>query len=369
MPSRARRPLPMSEPIDFFLPGPTWVVEEVRRALSGPPIGHRSAAFRELYAACQPGLRAVFRTDGEVLVATGSATLLMEAAVASTVEHRVLNLVCGAFSERWHTISQALGREAVRVAVPWGEPITPELVREALRDREYDAVTVVHNETSTGLMNPLAEIARVVHEESDALLLVDTVSSLAGAPVETADWGLDVVVTGSQKALALPPGLAFAAVSERACERFRAVPHRGFYTDLQRYLDKHAKGDTLTTPAIPLFYGLRVQLERIAEEGLEARWERHRELRRRTEEWVDAGGWSYASSRGAPSWTVSCVEPPSGLPAPDVVQAVAERGVTVGGGYGDWKPRTIRIGHMGEVRRADLDRLLDVLDEVAAAAA
>lgn len=351
----------MSERIRFFLPGPTYVLEEVRAAMTAPSIGHRSPAFKELYASLVPGLQAVLRTTGDVLVATGSATLLMESAVISTVRERVLNLTCGAFSERWHAISRAAGKEADRVSVPWGEIVTPDLVREALRRGRYDAVTVVHNETSTGVMNPLPEIAEVIREESDALILVDTVSSLAGAPVETDAWGLDVVVSGSQKALALPPGIAVAALSERAAKRAEAVTPRGFYTDLLRYRDKHRAGGTITTPCIPVVRALARQLERMAQEGMEARWERHRGLRRRAEEWVEVHGWSYASSPRGASWTVSCVRPPEGIAPAEVLAAAAERGFTIGGGYGDWKPITLRIGHMGEVRLADLDALLDTL--------
>ncbi|MGH9379335.1 MAG: pyridoxal-phosphate-dependent aminotransferase family protein [Thermoanaerobaculia bacterium] len=357
----------MSEPIRFFLPGPTYVMEEVREAMTAPSIGHRSTAFKELYASLTPGLQAVLRTSGDVLVATGSATLLMEAAVISTVRRRVLNLTCGAFSERWHAISQAVGKEADRVSVPWGEIVTPDLVREALRRGRYDAVTVVHNETSTGVMNPLSEIAGAIREESDALILVDTVSSLGGAPVETDAWGLDVVVSGSQKALALPPGIAVAALSERAAERAGEVSPRGFYTDLLRYRDKHRAGGTITTPCIPVFLALARQLQRIEEEGMEARWARHRELRRRAEDWAAANGWSYASSPEGASWTVSCVRPPEGVTPADVLGAAVDQGFTVGGGYGDWKPTTLRIGHMGEVRLQDLDALLEVLATAAVA--
>jgi len=213
-------------------------------------------------------------------------------------------------------------------------------------------------------MNPVADIARVVREESDALVLVDTVSSLAGAPVETDDWGLDIVVSGSQKALALPPGIAISALSERAAKRAESVRRRGFYTDLLRYRDKHRKGGTITTPAIPILWAMRAQLERIHKEGMEARWERHRQLRQRAEARVSALGWRYASSPLAPSWTVSCVKPLPNQSAPGIVSLARERGFVVGTGYGDWKPSTLRIGHMGEVQLSDLDALFDVLNDL-----
>ncbi len=358
-------PRETTETIRFFLPGPSYVTEAVRQAMTRPMMGHRSAPFRALYESLARRLPAVFRTAGDVMIATGSSTLVMESAVVSTAAESVLCLTCGAFSERWHAISRAAGKEADQVAVPWGQPVDPDLVRRALRRKRYDAVTLVHNETSTGVMSPLAEVARAVREESDALLLVDTVSSLGGAPVETDAWGIDVVLAGTQKALALPPGLTLFTLSARAAERAAAVARRGFYTDLLRYRDKHREGGFITTPAIPLIYALDVQLDVILAEGMEARWARHARLARQTAEWAAARGCEYASAAEARSLTVSCLKPPAGphaIAAPDLVKRLAERGFTLGGGYGDWKASTFRIGHMGEVRESDLSGLLEALD-------
>ncbi len=357
----------MLEPIRFFLPGPSYVPEDARQAMARPLIGHRSAAFKELYRRVTQRLPAVLRTPGDALVATSSSTLVMEAAIASCVESEVLHLVNGAFAERWHQISVAHGKTPDRLEAPMGEALDPDLVRRALRRKRYEAVAMVHNETSTGVMNPLAEIARAVREESDALLLVDTVSSLGGVPVETGAWGLDVVLAGTQKALALPPGLTVFTVSARAAERAAAVGRRGFYTDLVRYLAKHREGGTITTPAVSLFYALDLQLDRILAEGMEARWARHERLQRRTAAWAEEHGFTFAPAPGARSWTVSCLRPPAGLSAPEIVQRLGERGFVVGGGYGDWKASTFRIGHMGEVRESDLEALLAAIVEVVAA--
>jgi aspartate aminotransferase-like enzyme len=352
-------------PIRFFLPGPSFVTADVREAMTEPVVAHRSPRFKEVYRAVTETLRPIFRTRGEVLTVTGSATLAMELAVVSTVRSAVLNLVCGAFSERWHAISRAAGKDADRVEVPWGQPVDPGLVAAALSRRRYDAVTVVHNETSTGVINPLPELARVIRQESDALVLADAVSSLGGAPVETDDWGLDLVLTASQKCLALPPGLAFFTASERAYERARAVPVRGYYTDLLRYRARHDEGGPITTPAVPVFWAAHRQLERVMAEGLEARWERHRTLAERTARWAAERGFELASASGAHSPTVTCLRPPAEISAPALVAALAERGFTVGGGYGAWKASTFRIGHMGDVRPADLELLLAALDDVA----
>ena len=354
------------ETIKFFLPGPSYVLEATRQAMTAPMVGHRSAPFKVFYQQLAERLRQVLRTSGDVMIATGSSTLVMESAVVSTVVSDVLNLTNGAFSERWHTISQSVGKAADRVSAPWGQAIDPDLVRSALRRRRYEAVTVVHNETSTGVMSPLADIARAVREESDALLIVDTVSSLGGAPIESEAWDIDVVLAGTQKALAVPPGLTVFTLSERAAERAEKVPHRGFYTDLLRYREKHREGGFITTPAIPLLYGLDNQAERMLAEGMEERWRRHQRLERRTEEWAAASGCAYASDAAARSLTVSCLKPPAGVAAPALVKGLAERGFTIGGGYGDWKPSTFRIGHMGEVRESDLDGLLAATDEVLA---
>lgn len=352
----------MTEKIQFFLPGPSYVTEAARQAMTKPMVGHRSGPFKNFRMSLAERLPKVLRTAGDGMIATGSSTLIMESAVVSCAASEVLNLVNGAFSDRWHSITKAVGRPADKVSFPWGEAVDPDVVRTALRRKKYDAVTVVHNETSTGVMSPLAEIARAVREESDALILVDTVSSLGGGRVETDEWGLDVVLAGTQKALALPPGLAVFAMSERAAERAAKIPHRGFYTDLLRYRDKHREGGDITTPAIPLYYALDVQLDRMLAEGMEARWARHEALRKRTAAWAESRGIAYASAPDSRSVTVSCLKPPQGIDPQKIVKGLADRGWTIGGGYGDWKPSTFRIGHMGEVRDSDLEALLAEID-------
>lgn len=354
------------EPVRFFLPGPTWVPEKVRSALTRQPVGHRSPEFKEIYASVSERLKKVFRTSRDVVTVTSSGSLCWDIALASTHPAEVLCLTNGAFSERFLTTAKSRGLSVDQIAVPWGQPVDPDLLRDALRRKTYQAVTLAHNETSTGVLSPLAEIAKVVHDESDALLFVDAVSSLAGAEIEPEQWGIDFLFTGAQKALALPPGLAFFTASERFEERAAKVEHRGYYTDAVRYLDKHRGGATVTTPAVCTVYALDVQLDQILEEGMEARWQRHLAMRRRTEEWVEGSGFTYASSAKAPSPTVSCVKPPEGVEAPALVKALKERGITVGGGYGKWKPISLRIGHMGEVRLDDLEALFSTIDEVVA---
>ncbi|MEM9593987.1 MAG: alanine--glyoxylate aminotransferase family protein [Acidobacteriota bacterium] len=354
----------MTEDIRFFLPGPTYVLEEVRQAMTDHPIGHRGPEFKALHARIRERLPKVFRTSGEVMLVTGSGSLVWDMAVASTIRKDVLCLTNGAFSERFLAVCRAHGKDADQIDVPWGQPVDPDLVRQALRRKRYEAVTLAHNETSTGVLSDLAAIAEVVREESDALIYVDAVSSMAGAPVEVEAWGIDLLFTGSQKAMALPPGMALMTVSDRLLEKARGVEHRGYYTDLVRSYDKHCGGGTVTTPAIPQIWALDRQLDLILEEGVEARWARHAELRRRTETWAADRGFEYASAPEGASPTVSCLKPPAGTAAPDLVAALKAQGITVGGGYGAWKPATFRIGHMGEVRMKDLEMLLAAIDGI-----
>lgn len=354
----------MTEQIKFFLPGPTYVLEDVRQAMTQPMLGHRSGPYKAFYLELSRKLPSLLRTSGDVMIASGSSTLVMESAVVSCVASDVLNLTNGAFSDRWHSISKAAGKNADKIAFPWGEAIDPDTVRAALRRKRYEAVTMVHNETSTGVMSPIDEVAKVVREESDALVVVDAVSSLGGGRLETDAWGLDIVLAGTQKAIAVPPGLTVFTLSERATEQAKKVPHRGFYTDLLRYQEKHKEGGFITTPAIPLLWALDKQMDHILAEGIEARWERHEKLYRRTAQWAASRGVTYASAENARSVTVSCLKPPAGIDPQDIVKALTQRGITIGGGYGDWKPTTFRIGHMGEVREGDLNNLLIEIDAI-----
>ncbi len=354
----------MRETIRFFLPGPTYVLEEVRQAMTQELLGHRSPAFAAVYETLSPRLKKVFRTQREVFTATGSSTLLMQAALQSTVLRKSLHITNGAFSERWLDIAQSLGLEADELPFPWGEPVDPDVVAEAVANGGYEAVTVVHNATSTGVENPLREVAQAVRANSDALVIVDTVSSLGGSRVETDEWDLDIVLSGSQKALAMPPGLVFFSLSERAESRAQSISNRGFYTDILRYRDKHAAGGTITTPGMSTVFAADRQLDVILEEGMEARWQRHQDLRDRTHVWAAERGMAICAAEGARSMTVTSFrlrEPGTG---PQVVNELTARGYTVGSGYGKWKPDCFRIGHMAEVRMEDLEQLLTVIDDI-----
>lgn len=357
----------------FFLPGPTEVRPEVLEAQLRPMIGHRGKGMEELIAAIQPGLQHVFRTARPVYIATASATGLMEGALRNGARRKVLSLVNGAFSERFFQIAGACGLETTALEVPLGEGHAPEMLEDALKAGAYDAVTVVHSETSTGVLNPIAELARVVHAAGDVVLLVDSVTGIAGAPVETDAWELDFVLTGSQKALALPPGLALGVAQERVLERAKRLPGRGSYFDFIEFEKNIAKHQTPNTPALSLFYALAAQLDRIRAETIEARWERHGAMARRTWEWVDAmrdrgAGLSVLAPEGFRSPTVTCIRLAEGgaLTGTEVTKRLKARGYTIASGYGALKDATIRIGHMGDHTVEELDALLAELEGILA---
>lgn len=355
----------------FLLPGPTEVHPEVLAAMTRPMIAHRGPAMVELLQRMEQPLRDLFRTERRVLIGTCAATGFMELAVRSGVRHRALSLVGGAFGERFARILSATGRDVVRLDVPPGATVEPDMLRDALRRSDVDAVTVVHSETSTGALAPLGDLAQVVQEFDDVLLLVDAVTSLAGSPVETDQWKLDFVLTGSQKALALPPGLALGVGSERMLARARTVPERGAYFDVLEYDDAMRSHQPTNTPAVSLLFALDAQLARIAAAGgVETRWERHAAMQRVVEEWVagpgGALGFGFLPPAGRRSWTVSCLSAPPGVNARDLVHGVRDHGWTLGTGYGDLKATTLRIGHMGDHTPDGVREALAVLERVAA---
>jgi predicted phosphoserine aminotransferase len=340
------------------------VREEVLASQAHRLIGHRSKEIEALLESIQRRLREVFRTDHRVYVSTSSATGLFEATARNCVARRALCCVNGAFSQRWQEVVAAAGKPHDVLEVEWGKPLTPELVDQALEAGEYDAVMIVHNETSTGVTSPIAEIAAAVRSRApDALLLVDTVSSLGGIDVRVDEWQLDVCLTGGQKCLALPPGLAFAAVSDRALERARGVPDRGWYFDFlvfEKYLLRH---QTPTTPAITLLYALDVQLDRILAEGLDARFARHSAMARHVRAWALERLDLFAAD-GYRSDSISAVTNTRQIDVPAMNRWLAENhDMVVANGYGKLANRTFRIGHMGDHTVVDVETLTAAFDE------
>ena len=353
----------------FFLPGPTAVRPEVLEAQLHPMTSHRGPESQDVMAELQEGLKDAFRTARPVFITPCSGTGLMETAVRNGASSNVLALVNGAFSQRFADIARLCGLDVDEVSIPWGEAHDPEMVARALATGRYDAVTVAHSETSTGVLNDLAPISDVVHRHEGTLLLVDSVSGAAGAELQTDAWGLDYVLTGGHKAFAIPPGVAFSVASAAMIERAGTVDGRGYYFDLIRFAENMDKLQTPTTPALSTLFALQVQLRLMAEETMEGRWARHLRMAERTWAWVDEMGAAGVRLRvtapeGYRSPTVTAVALPEGMSGPPVVAAMKERGWVIGSGYGKLKETTFRIGHMGEHDPEDLEELLSILTQV-----
>jgi aspartate aminotransferase-like enzyme len=276
----------------------------------------------------------------------------------------VLNTVCGAFSKRWHQITAANGVPCDKVAVEMGQAITPELVDEALSKGDYDALTIVMNETSTGLMNPVGEIAALVQEKyPDVLILVDAVSCMAGAKIEFDAWGLDVCLSGVQKCFALPPGLTICAVSDRARERAQQVATHGYYFSYAQMDKKYGKHQTPATPAVSLIQALNAQMDDILAEGLENRWQRHRDMAAFVQDWARRHFALYSDARYL-SPTVTNVENTRSISVAGLNEELGKRGAMISNGYGDLKEKCFRIAHMGDLMLDDLKWLTDQIEDI-----
>jgi predicted phosphoserine aminotransferase len=351
--------------IKLFIPGPTEVRPEILDAQTRWMIGHRMPEAAELFASIQEKLRQVFLTQSRVYVAASSGTGWQEGSIRNLVSRKALNCVNGAFADRWREVTEANGKANAVLEAAWGEPILPEAVVERLRDGEFDAVTIVHNETSTGVLSPIQEIAaaiRALPNGEEIMILVDAVSGLSGAELRFDEWDLDMVFTSSQKAFALPPGLAFAAVSDRALAKARTVENRGYYFDLLE-LEKYLLRDqTPATPAISLLYALDRQLEDMMAEGMPARFARHLAMRDRTMRWAESREFSLFAAEGYRSPTVTCISNDRGLNISGLNQYLRQHGMIISNGYGPLKGKNFRIAHMGDTTMVELDELLSTID-------
>lgn len=349
----------------LVIPGPVEVRKEVLDAQTAWMIGHRSKAFEELFARLQEKLRKAFLTQSRVFVQGSSGTGLWEGASRNCIRDgkKALHLVGGAFSERWAEISQLNGKEVDVLAVDWGKAHTADMVEEALKKASYDAVCVVHNETSTGVTNPIKAIGEVVHQYEDTLYLVDSVSGFLGAELRVDEWGIDFALTSSQKAFALPPGLAFAAVSDRVLARAAQVTNRGYYFDFLEIEASLKKNNTPSTPPVSLMFAADKQLDDVMAEGLEARWARHTQMRDMTITWADNRGMGVFSQDGYRSPTVTTVSNGRNINVDDMAKFMGGKSFSMDKGYGKIKGKTFRIAHMGDMQPSTLEEVLSGLDE------
>lgn len=349
----------------LFIPGPTHVRESVLDAQTAPMIGHRSTEYSDLQAEVTPKLQKLLYTEQPVFIYASSGTGVMEGSIRQTVLKRALVTACGAFSDRWHQITVANGVPVDRIDVEWGQGFSPEIVDAALSQGDYDVLTITLNETSTGVMNPLKEISAMVREKyPDVVILVDAVSAMAGVKIEFDAWDLDVVISSSQKCFALPPGLAIAAVSERALKRAKQVPGRGYYYDFLTMLKYYERSQTPATPAISLIQALNQQMDDILEEGLEARWARHIEMAEIVHAWARKH-WALFADEAYLSNTVTAVANTRGISIADLNRELGKRGAMISNGYGSkLKEKTFRIAHMGDLTPKDIRWVLGLIDDI-----
>ena len=356
-----------SKHIKLYIPGPTEVRPEILDAQTEWMVGHRMQECVDLIGRIQPKLQQVFFTKQRVLISASSGTGFWEGAVRNCADKKVLNCVNGAFSDRWREVTELNGKANEVLEVDWGQPILPEMVAERLANGGFDAVTVVHNETSAGVENPIKEIAQAIRNSpngDEIIIMVDTVSGLSGAPLDFDGWDLDIALTSSQKAFALPAGLAFCAVSERAMAKAKTVKNRGYYFDFIT-LDKYmARNQTPATPAISLLFALDKQLDDMLTEGMESRFARHLTMRDMTIKWAKSHGFELLAPEGYESPTVTCISNNLGVDVPALNSFLRERGMILSNGYGSrLKNVTFRIAHMGDMQTTDMEELFSNVDE------
>ncbi len=354
-----------SEFLDLFIPGPVNVSQECRNKLSLPMIAHRSDTMGNLHRDVTSYLQKVLFTQNQILMSTSSSTGLMEGAIRNCVNKKgVLNVLNGAFAERWHEIALANGKKADSLNVEWGKAVDPIQLKEKLEITEYDAVCITHNETSTGVTTPLKNLFKIV-KDNNCLLLVDSVSGAGGIEARIDDWEIDVFLFGLQKCFALSPGLAIASVSEEAFEMAKKTPHRGLYfdfLDLKKYHDK--EGMQPATPVIPIYYQLQYQLHKIVDiEGIENRWVRHTKMADYTRSWTRKKGLTLFADEKVASNTVTCINS-TGINVPKLKSDLKEKGFFFSTGYGKFKDSNFRIAHMGDRSLEEMKNYLSIIDEL-----
>ena len=326
-------------------------------------IGHRSNDFVALYNAIQPELQALFYTQDPVYISTSSAWGVMEGAIRNVVKKKVLNCMNGAFSDKWYDVSLRCGKQAGALKAEWGQPVDPEAVRRELATGAYDAITLIHNETSCGCMSDLDALMAVVREFPDVISIIDTVSSFSTLPIKKDELGIDVLITGSQKALAMPPGLALVSVSKRALERAATLPDRGYYFDFVEFQKNHENGMTPSTPTIALIYALRSKLEDIEAEGAENRYARHARLNKTVRDHVLAKGFKLFPKEGYGSVSLNCFANNLGYDLAALNKTLkSKHGLVIDGGYGKLKGKTFRISNMGDETDETIAAMLRAFD-------
>jgi aspartate aminotransferase-like enzyme len=353
-------------PPRLFIPGPVKVNEDVLQQLARPTLGHRLKEYVQLHAETIDMLKKILFTEQYVFLSTSSASGIWEAAIRNCVapDETVLCTCCGAFSDKWATVAKDCGRNVDELKADWGKPTTAEMIDKRLAAGKYAAVTIVYSETSTGLMNPVYEISEMMKEKyPDVLIFVDAVSAMVGLPLHFDKLGWDVAFASVQKALAIPPGLAVAAVSSRAVEKSKNVPGRGYYFNFELWAKSGAKNQTLVTPNIPHIMAVNYQCKKLVAEGMENVWARHKQMADFVRAWAKEKFALFCEEKYA-SNTLTAVRNTRGINVAETINALQQKHNTVfGNGYGKLKEETFRIAHMGDITLGDLKELLSWIDD------
>jgi aspartate aminotransferase-like enzyme len=348
----------------LFTPGPVEVSAKTLAAFSRPMIGHRGEDFRNLYRDIHPKLQTLFGTKQPVFLSTSSAWGVMEASIRNLVNRSVLCCMCGAFSDKWLDVAKRCGKNAEPLQVDWGKHIDPKDVDLALASGNFDTVTLIHNETSTGVMNPLPEICEVLAKYPDVVLIVDTVSSFSAVKIDKDALGIDVMLTGAQKALALPPGFSLFSVSEKAFARAEKQKDRGYYFDFLEFKKQQTEWMTPSTPSIGHIFALQSKLNEILEEGLDARFARHAKTNALVHDWVRRTGFDFFAEENFRSKTLTCVKNNRGIDVVDLARKLREKHhLIIDPGYGKLRGQTFRLSNMGDENENTVSGLLAHIDD------
>jgi len=349
----------------LFIPGPVEVADDVLQKMATPQISHRGKEASTLQRNISDKMRKVFNTKEEILLSTSSGSGLMEGAVRSCTAKRAAVFSVGAFGNRWFEMCTSNGVPADKFESVWGQPTTPEMLEEALSTGKYDLVTITHNETSTGIMNPVEEISDVIKKYADVIFCLDTVSSLGGTKIEVDKLGVDICITSTQKCLGLPPGLAICSFSQKAIDAAKQVENRGLYFDLLDLYNYIQKKDHQypSTPSLSHMYALDYQLGKMLEEGLENRFARHSEMAEYVRNWARENFEMLAEDKYA-SKTLTTIRNTKNISVSDLNKELGKKGYMISNGYGDLKDVTFRIAHMAETTLDEIKTLLNIIDEI-----
>ena len=357
--------------IKLHIPGPVEVSQKTYQAFCAPMIGHRGQGYKDLVAKIQPQLQQLLATQHLVYLSTSSAWGVMEGAIRNLVAKKVLNCMCGAFSDKWLDVAKRCGKSAEALQVDWGSPIRAEQVDAKLATGQFDALTLIHNETSTGTMSPLAEIAALKKKYPDVMFIVDSVSSMTALPIKFDELGIDVLLAGTQKAFAMPPGFAVFVCSPAALAKAATLKDRGYYFDFVEFQKNAEQNMTPSTPSISHTYALSAKLDEFFAEGLENRYARHRKTNQMTRDWAAKHGFTLFPETGFESITLTCVNngaKPGGrtVDVAKLQKLVKEQGFLIDGGYGKIKGTTFRLSNMGDETAATMNQLYAALDKAMA---